>query len=77
MAEECTQDVPEPLRGVGPASGLDDDGVAGGVHGQRRDIELSLALPHRVDLAAVDVSVEQDGRPAAHSGTSLAGGAFE
>lgn len=39
-------------------------------------VELSLALPHRVDLAAVGVSVEEDGGPAAHSGTSLAGGAF-
>lgn len=40
-------------------------------------VELSLALPGRADLAAVDVSVEEDGGPAAHSDTSLAGGAFE
>jgi anti-sigma-K factor RskA len=39
-------------------------------------VELELPLPGPGDYAAVDVSVESDGGPPAHSGTSLAGGTF-
>ena len=40
------------------------------------DVELDLPLPGPGDYAAVDVSVEEDGGPPAHSDTSLAGGTF-
>ena len=40
-------------------------------------VELELPLPGAGDYEAVDVSVEPDGGPAAHSGRSLAGGHFE
>jgi anti-sigma-K factor RskA len=39
-------------------------------------VELDLPLPGPGDYAAVDVSVEEDGGPPAHSDTSLAGGTF-
>lgn len=39
-------------------------------------VELDLPLPGPGDYAAVDVSVEENGGPPAHSGTSLAGGTF-
>jgi anti-sigma-K factor RskA len=41
------------------------------------DVELDLPLPQRGSYAAVDVSVEEDGGPAAHSDTSIATGAFD
>jgi anti-sigma-K factor RskA len=41
-----------------------------------RDVELDLPLPGPGDYRAVDVSLEEDGGPAAHSGHSLAGGRF-
>jgi len=40
------------------------------------DVELDLPLPGPGDYAAVDVSVEENGGPPAHSDTSLAGGTF-
>lgn len=40
-------------------------------------VDLEFRLPGPGDYEAVDVSVEEDGGPAAHSGTSLAGGLFE
>jgi hypothetical protein len=40
------------------------------------DVELDLPLPGPGNYAAVDVSVEEDDGPPAHSDTSLAGGAF-
>lgn len=40
------------------------------------DVELDLPLPGPGDYAAVDVSVEDNGGPPAHSDTSLAGGTF-
>jgi hypothetical protein len=40
-------------------------------------VDLELPLPGPGDYEAVDVSVEPDGGPAAHSGRSLAGGKFE
>ena len=40
-------------------------------------VDLELPLPGPGDYEAVDVSVEPDGGPAAHSGRSLAGGHFE
>lgn len=40
------------------------------------DVDLTLPLPSPADYAAVDISVEPNGGPPAHSGTSLAGGAF-
>lgn len=40
-------------------------------------VDLELPLPGAGDYEAVDVSVEPDGGPAAHSGRSLAGGHFE
>ena len=39
-------------------------------------VELDLPLPGPGDYAALDVSVQENGGPPAHSGTSLAGGAF-
>jgi Anti-sigma-K factor rskA, C-terminal len=41
-----------------------------------RDVELDLPLPGPGDYAAVDVSVEENGGPPAHSDTSLASGSF-
>lgn len=40
------------------------------------DVDLTLPLPSPADYAAVDISVEPNGGPPAHSGTSLAGGKF-
>jgi anti-sigma-K factor RskA len=40
-------------------------------------VDLELPLPGAGDYEAVDISVEPDGGPAAHSGRSLAGGRFE
>jgi anti-sigma-K factor RskA len=40
-------------------------------------VDLELALPGAGDYAAVDISVEEDGGPPEHSGTSLAGGTFD
>jgi anti-sigma-K factor RskA len=40
------------------------------------DVNLELALPGSGPYAAVDVSVEEDGGPPAHSDTSLATGTF-
>lgn len=40
------------------------------------DERLVLPLPGAGDFAAVDISVEDDGGSPAHSGTSVAGGAF-
>jgi Anti-sigma-K factor rskA, C-terminal len=40
------------------------------------DVTLDLPLPGRGDYAAVDVSVEENGGPPAHSDTSLASGSF-
>ncbi len=40
------------------------------------DVELDLPLPGPGNYAAVDISVEEDGGPPAHSPTSLAGGTF-
>ena len=40
------------------------------------DVELDLPLPGPGNYAAVDVSVEEDDGPPAHSDTSLASGAF-
>ena len=41
-----------------------------------RDVELELSLPGPGRYAAVDISVEENGGPPAHSDTSLAGGSF-
>jgi anti-sigma-K factor RskA len=41
------------------------------------DVALELRLPGPGTYEAVDVSIEPDGGPAAHSGQSLAGGRFE
>lgn len=41
-----------------------------------RDVDLTLPLPAPADYAAVDISVEPNGGPPAHSGTSLAGAKF-
>ena len=40
------------------------------------DVDLTLPLPNPADYAAVDISVEPNGGPPAHSGTSLAEGKF-
>jgi anti-sigma-K factor RskA len=40
------------------------------------NVELDLPLPGPGDYAAVDVSVEENGGPPAHSDTSLASGSF-
>ena len=40
-------------------------------------VRLKLGLPGPGDYEAVDISVEPDGGPASHSGSSLAGGRFE
>jgi hypothetical protein len=40
------------------------------------DVDLELAVPGSGPYAAVDVSIEEDGGPPEHSGTSLATGAF-
>lgn len=40
------------------------------------DVTLTLPLPAPADYAAVDISVEPNGGPPAHSGTSLAGAKF-
>ncbi len=40
------------------------------------DVDLMLPLPAPADYAAVDISVEPNGGPPAHSGTSLAGAKF-
>ncbi len=40
------------------------------------DVELDLPLPGPGNYAAVDVSVEEDDGPPAHSDTSLASGTF-
>jgi anti-sigma-K factor RskA len=39
-------------------------------------VQLDLPLPGPGDYAAIDISVEENGGPPAHSGTSLAGGTF-
>ena len=41
-----------------------------------KTVDLELPLPGPGTYAAVDISVEEDGGPAAHSDTSLAGGVF-
>ena len=41
-----------------------------------RNVKLKLPLPEPGDYAAVDISVQENGGPAAHSSVSLAGGAF-
>jgi anti-sigma-K factor RskA len=41
-----------------------------------RNVHLDLALPGPGDYAAVDISVEENGGPPAHSDTSLASGTF-
>lgn len=41
-----------------------------------RSVDLMLPLPAPADYAAVDISVEPNGGPPAHSGTSLAGAKF-
>ncbi|MFM9018882.1 MAG: anti-sigma factor [Actinomycetota bacterium] len=41
-----------------------------------RNVDLTLPLPAPADYAAVDISVEPNGGPPAHSGTSLAGAKF-
>jgi Anti-sigma-K factor rskA, C-terminal len=41
-----------------------------------RDVDLELTLPDSGPYAAVDISVEENGGPPEHSGTSLATGAF-
>jgi hypothetical protein len=41
-----------------------------------REVNLSLPLPTPADYAAVDISVEPNDGPPAHSGTSLAGATF-
>jgi len=41
-----------------------------------RNVDLTLPLPVPGDYAAVDISVEPNGGPPAHSGTSLAGAKF-
>jgi Anti-sigma-K factor rskA len=41
-----------------------------------RDVDLNLSLPGSGDYQAVDISIQRVGGPSAHSGTSLAGGAF-
>ena len=40
------------------------------------NVELDLPLPGPGNDAAVDISVEEDEGPPAHSDTSLAGGTF-
>lgn len=40
------------------------------------DVDLTLPLPAPADYAAVDISVEPNGGPPTHSGTSLAGAKF-
>jgi hypothetical protein len=40
-------------------------------------VHLKLGLPGAGKYEAVDVSVQADGGPAAHSGQSLAGGHFD
>ena len=39
-------------------------------------VDLKLSLPGSGDYQAVDISIQRVGGPSAHSGTSLAGGAF-
>jgi anti-sigma-K factor RskA len=39
-------------------------------------LRLELPLPGSGDYAAMDISLEEDGGPPEHSGTSIAGGAF-
>lgn len=41
-----------------------------------RDVDLKLNLPGSGDYEAVDISIQRVGGPSAHSGKSLAGGAF-
>ena len=41
-----------------------------------RSVDLMLPLPAPADYSAVDISVEPNGGPPAHSGTSLAGAKF-
>jgi len=40
------------------------------------DVDLTLPLPAPANYAAVDISVEPNGGPPTHSGTSLAGAKF-
>jgi anti-sigma-K factor RskA len=40
------------------------------------NVRLELPLPLPGEYAAVDISLEENGGPAGHSGTSVAGGAF-
>ena len=40
-------------------------------------VRLKLGLPGAGEYEAVDISVEPNGGPASHSGSSLAGGRFE
>lgn len=42
----------------------------------RRNVKLDLGLPGPGDYRAIDVSIQRDGGPPEHSGTSLAGGTF-
>lgn len=44
---------------------------------QDYSVELVLRLPGEADYAAIDISIEADGGPPAHSGKSLAGGHFD
>jgi anti-sigma-K factor RskA len=51
--------------------------AVGSFAGGDSSVDLELPLPGPGDYEAVDISVQRDGGPAAHSGTSLAGGRFK
>jgi len=58
------------------AKGSDEMIAVGSFTPASRDMDLTLPLPAPGDYAAVDISVEPNDGPPAHSGTSLAGATF-
>jgi anti-sigma-K factor RskA len=56
--------------------GSDEMTAVGSFTPASRDVDLSLPLPAPADYVAVDISVEPNDGPPAHSGTSLAGAKF-
>jgi hypothetical protein len=75
------QGVPAPPRGshyevwVLPRGSTEMTAV-GSFTPAKRTVELSLPLPAAGTYAAVDISVQKNNGPAAHSGVSLAGASF-
>jgi len=81
MLQVSLADVPAPPAGHHYEvwvleKGSDEMIAVGSFTPASRDVDLSLPLPAPADYAAVDISVEPNDGPPAHSGTSLAGAKF-